>query len=188
MRATSSTNLSASTVAAVPSREKGMKNDSSGSRPGRAFEDHAQERRPRAASRRVRRVEASLRARRRRPRPVRPAADRDVQRVRARRLRGTQHEDSAAPTPRRPANSHRYDSASVRTRTENRFPAATSMWSRESATKRRRRRTRTRAHRAVAARSTARSRISYVPGATVRRSPGRTRRAARALRNLLWTR
>ena len=117
-------------------------------------------------------------------------ADGDVERCtrRARRARGGRA-PGEFPTPRRPANSQRYESASVRTRTENRFPATASIRSRESSTKR----TRTGAARVLTerfpARSTARNRISYVPGPTTRplTRPNQTSLPSSA-RNLLCTR
>ena len=86
--------------------------------------------------------------------------DGDVEGVRAGLVGRAKDEDLRVPAPRRPANSQRYESASVRTRTENRFPATASIRSRESSTKR----TRTGAARVLTerfpARSTARNRIS----------------------------
>ena len=119
----------------------------------------------------------------------RATADGDIERVRARLVGRAEHEHLARPIPRRPAKSHLYESASVRTRTENRFPATTSIRSRESSTKRTRTGTaRVRTER-FPARSTARSRISYIPGGTTRplMRPNQTSLPSSA-RNLLCTR
>src|SRR5262245_14746461 len=114
--------------AAVPAREEWDEERLVGDRhAARAVEDHAQQRRPRAADpeyeewRRHSGATTSTAARAARPPTVTYSAYAPGVSG-ARRTR-----TSFLPTPRRPAKSHPYDSASVSTRTENRFPAATSM-------------------------------------------------------------
>ena len=104
--------------------------------PGRAVEDDAQQRRPRPAH-----AEEDQRGRRHSGGAVTTTSERAARSptvTKSEYVRGSSGARSTStcrvPTPRCPANSHRYERASVRTRTEKRFPAPTSIRSRDSST------------------------------------------------------